>query len=231
MASTDKHYSNTLEAQLRSLLKTGDWDRVVRRIETMSNSESRTAGYLLGERLMPELGADDFWALACVLVSHNSKAYLVTVLKCAAVRGVDVECEGFARMCQTLRGNKIDVEKTLKLLLPILDKPQHIASLFTSLGVSDPHERLASLLGVSTEAASYSLLHTLKSLDHEKALLTRVVRFLMKRGDNKSYNLASMLKTYFGLNDVRGVFSREIEPYKLAKLAESYDAFRTMLNR
>ncbi|MCD7721865.1 MAG: hypothetical protein LUI09_06505 [Prevotellaceae bacterium] len=231
MASTDKHYHPALEARLRVLLAQRDWQGVTAYVDSLSNSQFRTAGYMLGEALMPSLPDSDFWQLASVLVRHNSKAFLVTMLKSAAARGLDVGSEGFASFCRLLIPNETDTHKALTRLLPLLRSPEEVQRLFAFLGVSDPQRMLRYLLPVATEAASFQLLLTLRFLDHDRGLLLRAVNYVMKRGGDLSFNLASLLKTYFGLDEVKGPFSRSVEPYELSRLAASYKAFCQALNR
>jgi hypothetical protein len=37
--------------------------------------------------------------------------------------------------------------------------------------------------------------------------------------------MASLLRLSFGLEEVRGTFSLSLEPYQLARIEQSYDAF------
>jgi hypothetical protein len=52
-----------------------------------------------------------------------------------------------------------------------------------------------------------------------------VAYFLMKRGDALSFNLASLMKEYFGLEEMKGTFSLRLKPFELARLETSYRAF------
>ncbi len=183
---------------------------------------------------MPPLPTADFWALARELYLYASKAFLVTVLKCSVLRGVETTSEGYISFLSTLRttGTGEDVRKTLLTLLPALGSPQDITALFDSLALRDAESRLPYLLRVPTDASSYVLLLTLRTLDHDRGLLVRTVNYVMKRGDDRSFNLASLLKTYFGLDEIGGTFSRPVAPYELSRLAEGgYEAFRQALNR
>jgi hypothetical protein len=47
----------------------------------------------------------------------------------------------------------------------------------------------------------------------------------MKRGDGLSFNLASLIKAYFGLDELKGTFSLRLKPYELARIESSYKAF------
>ena len=179
---------------------------------------------------MTELSDADFWALTQVLISYHPKAFLVTLLKSVGQRGMNVHSEAFAVFCHSLRGNELDVQKTLLQLLPLAHRPEAMEHLFHLLAVDDRERRIPYLIRTATLPAFYLLFHTLKYVEHDRSLLIRTVYFLMKRGDDASFNLASLLKAYFGLDEVHGTFSLRIEPYQLARLEGSFEAFATALN-
>ncbi len=232
MAPIDRHHSPALRARLRSLLLARDWGRVVSFLAALPSSQLRGAVGLVGEAMAEDLPDDgDFWALSAALVRHNSRAFLLTLLKSAVGRRRLVGSPGFEALCAQLRGNEVEVRKTLRLLLPLARRPEDVLGLFGCLGVDSPETRVACLLPVSTLPASYALLLTLRGLDHDRALLLRAARYLMKRGDDRSFNLASLLKTYFGLDELGGTFARGVAPYQLARVGGSYEAFCRALSR
>ena len=53
---------------------------------------------------------------------------------------------------------------------------------------------------------------------------------LMRRGDALGFNLASLLKAYYGLDALKGTFSLNIQPYQLARLSADYRAFCQAMN-
>ena len=54
--------------------------------------------------------------------------------------------------------------------------------------------------------------------------------FLMKNGDAMSFNLASLMKTYFALNELKGTFSLSLKPFELARIESSFEAFRNAMS-
>ena len=225
MSSTDKHYHPMVANRLRDFVTRRDWQGITSYLQTLSHAQYRTAGYMLGEMFMPELSDHDFWSLSQELVSSNSKAFLVTLLKSASKRRLDIESDSFISFCDSLRNNEIDRQKVLVHLLPLMNTPEEVLRLFDMMSVPDREKRIPYLLRMSTLPTSYVLFHTLKYVEHDRSLLIRTVYFLMKRGDDKSFNFASLLKSYFGLDEVKGTFSLRIEPYQLARLEGSYEAF------
>lgn len=99
------------------------------------------------------------------------------------------------------------------------------------MAVDDGEPRLPYLLRINTLPAGYALFRATKYVDHNRPLLLRLTYFLMKRGDALGFNLASLLRTTYGLDEVSGVFSLRIEPYQLARIENSYKAFCEAMRR
>ncbi len=229
---TDKHFNPALERRLAELIAKEDWGGVVAFMDTLSNAHFRTAGYILGETLMPRMEDEEkFWTLASTLVLSNRKAFLVTIMKSAARRVFAVESIAFAKLCEELSSNDIDVTKTLANLLPLMERPEGVERLLCLLHVDDPMQRIAHLLKVETMPSRYALFMALRKVDHNTELLRRTVQYLMKRGDNQSFNLASLVTSYFGLQGIQGTFARPLQPYELSRFDSSYEAFRKSMLR
>lgn len=225
----DKHYNPAIYAQLQKLAANEDWQGVVSYIGTLSNAQRRTAGYLLGERILPGLKEDEAWMLVQVLTKHDAKAFLVTMTKPLALRLADgslhLRSTGARAFLAQVRDNDIDRQKVASLLLPVLDQPDDIRWLLRHLDVEEGRDRLALLLRIPTKAASYALFCTLRYAEHDRPLLVRTAHFLIQRGDGLGFNLASLIRTYYGLDEVKGTFSLHVQPYQLARIESSFDAF------
>ena len=73
---------------------------------------------------------------------------------------------------------------------------------------------------------SYFLLfNSLHFIEHDTDRLIRIASYLIRLGDTLSFNLASLMKAYFGLVQVKGTFSLALEPYELSRIASSYGVF------
>lgn len=181
---------------------------------------------MLGEKYMPTLDESQFWELANILVDYNRKAFLVTVLhswlsrKSAALSSLVS-----ATFFQSLRGNTEDQKKTVQILLPTLTSVDEIEWLLSALQLSDPRTLIAFYLQNITLPSGFLLLKTLRQVEDDRALLIRTTYYLMKKGDGLSFNLASLIRSFFGLDEVKGTFSLIIQPYELARLSSDYDAY------
>ena len=204
-------------------------------LDGLSNALFRTAGYVLGERLMPLLAEPDAWEMAGILVEHDTKAFLVTLMK-AAREGLEQGRlhlrSGSARsFFQLVKHNAVDVQKTLQQLLPAISRPDDIVWLMKKLGVEDGEPRVGILLRTRTMAAGFVLLNTIRYVEHDRKYLIRVANYLIKQGDGIAFNLASFLCTYYGLEEVRGTFSLQLQPWQLARIENNYEAFCETMSR
>ncbi len=249
----DKHYNPVIFNRLQCLVEQRDWQGILVYLNWLTHAHFRTAGYILGERLLPMLGEADAWALVSILVAYDAKAFLVTMLKTVAERlksgTLHLRSHGARVFWEQLRaGNKVlsgiavplplteqaqesgtttdvNIQKALSRLLPAMTKYEDVQWLFRKFGVEEGEKRIPYLLRTPTQPVAYALFHTVKFVDHDRSLLIRIVHFLMKQNDGLSFNLASLLKTYYGLDEVKGTFSLRIEPYQLARIERSYSAF------
>ena len=227
--STDKHYNPAIYVQLQKLAVQQDWQGIVSYTDSLSHAMRRTAGYILGERIAPGLPEEEMWRLVQTLTGHDAKAYLVTMTKAIALRlangEVHLRSGGSRAFMAQVRGNAVDRQKVASLLLPVLDQPEDIRWLLRHLDVEEGRDRLALLLRIPTKAASYALFCTLRYAEHDRPLLVRTAHFLIQRGDGLGFNLASLIRTYYGLDEVKGTFSLHVQPYQLARIESSFDAF------
>ena len=203
---------------------------VVDYLGTLSNARFRTAGYLLGERTMQQCPVDVFWAMAQALVAYNSRAFLVTVLKSFLARrdeagDVGINDAGFHEFCCHFHGKSEDCRKVLLYMLPALDEPDDLRRIFALLGMDDQALWIPFLLKCHTLPCSFLLFNSLHFIEHDTDRLERIAYFLIKSGDSLSFNLASLIKTYFGLTHVKGTFSLNLKAYELARISTSYSVF------
>lgn len=199
-------------------------------LDSLSNAHFRTAGYILGETIMPGLDANAFWYLFTLLYNYNAKAFLVTGAKAASGRVGELRQPAAVALWQAFARNRIDATKALQVLLPVLDEDvETVRFLLNEMLGGDYEQQIAVLLRVQTPAAAYNLFLAMRHLELDRALLIRTTCFLIKKGDALSFNLASLFKEYFGLYEVKGTFSLSLKPFELARLETSYEAFRSKI--
>ena len=223
----DRHYSKTIEQHLLQPLKEADSDGLVRLLSSFSRSEQRTAGYMLGERLLLDCPAELYWQMTEALVCYDSKAYLITLMKTFLLRlsrgTASLSDVPFGRLAAGF--NEVERQKVALLLLPELEQPKQVEQLFQLLGLAKGREQLVYLIRVDTLPCLFLLLRSLRYVEHDRAEVLKVARQLMKRGSGSSFNLASIVKVAFGLDELSGTFSLRLQPYQIARLEQSYEAF------
>lgn len=223
----DRHYSKTIEQHLLQPLKDADSEGLVRLLSSFSRSEQRTAGYMLGERLLLDCPAELYWQMTEALVCYDSKAYLITLMKTFLLRlsrgTASLSDVPFGRLAAGF--NEVERQKVALLLLPELEQPKQVEQLFQLLGLAKGREQLVYLVRVDTLPCLFLLLRSLRYIEHDRAEVLKVARQLMKRGSGSSFNLASIVKVAFGLDELSGTFSLRLQPYQIARLEQSYEAF------
>ena len=243
----DQHYHPIVYARLRQLFDGGDWEALIAYLDSLSNAHFRTAGYLIGERLLMDVSAATFWEVAIRLILWQPKAFTVTMAKAASQRLVagtlSLSDAGFLKLAAALEGDShlLDRQKLLMQWIPVVVEPQTMEHLFDLFHVNEPRRRVDFLLRADSLTAAFVMLRTLRFEEHDRNYLTAVCRQLIHRAsmsngatghaDSLSFNLASLLRTYFDLPDLRGTFSLTLHPYELTRLDTDFDTFRRIVTK
>ena len=127
--------------------------------------------------------------------------------------------------------NHIDIKKFLTYTFPLIHEPDIIKQLLTLLHITEYKQQIDVLLPINTLAAQYTLFTTLKyaELNHEQ--LKHYALLLLKKGDDASYNLLSIIKLYFNIQDIPATFSLTILSHELSYIDSSYTAFCKVMKR
>ena len=182
---------------------------------------------MLGERLLPDAPTDVFWHMTEALVRYDSRALLITLMKTFLVRlargTASLDDAPFARLAASF--NEVERQKVALLLLPALGSPEQVEQLFSAMQIPKGREQMVYLVRVDTLPCLFLLLRSLRYIEHDREEVLQVARQLMKRGTGRSFNLASIMKVAFGLDELSGTFSLRLQPYQIARLEQSYEAF------
>ena len=114
--------------------------------------------------------------------------------------------------------------------LPSYADPADIECLLTLVGLTERREWIAHLVRVEGKAAAFVLLRALRCVEDDRELLLRVARFLLRRGDALSFNVASLMRLSFGLDELRGTFSLQLQPWQLDKMEQDWAYFSRQMN-
>ena len=161
------------------------------------------------------------------LVCYNSRAYLITLMKTFLVRlergTASLSDKPFAGLAASF--NDVERQKVVLLLLPAFGRPEQVEQLFRLIGIGKGREQMVYLIRIDTLPCLFLLLRSLRYIEHDRRELLQVAHQLMKRGTGSSFNLASIIKVAFGLEELTGTFSLRLQPYQVARLEQYYEAF------
>lgn len=229
--------NSVLEQRLSFFIENRHWNELISYLGMLSNADFRTSGTIMGERLLRGVEADLFYDVFQQLVNYNAKAFLVTLTKCLCVRLKNKTLTlnhprliAFATLVKDEERN-IDRVKFISLVLPVLMETEDIRFLFQIFGIEEPSEKLLYLMKCPTMPAAYVLFTLLKCMENDVTALEKCCHILKRRGDRLSFNLVSIIISYFGLTGVSGTFSLRLLPYELNYLDASYDTFCKVMMR
>lgn len=230
-------YSPAISNVLRQYAEARNWEGICRYLATLTHSQFRTASSILCDETLLLLRGSDFWECFLTVVPSSPKAFLTTFLK-AAVRLyedglIDIHDKSLAEYAGSvsLQENDIDEKKTMAALLPIVRTVEEINELFKIFGVESVHRKVAYLMPCNGIAAYYVLFQCFRRMDHAPELLSFHCNRLMAKGEDRAFNLVSIMKCYFDLPSVKGTFSLKLSSYELSRLDSSFDDFRKIICR
>lgn len=212
--------------QLMVLVRQGKAEALRDYLSSLRNANFRMASMVLAEADV-WTGCNAFWHFAAVLVAANNRAYLGTMLKAAVAIAAPLPTAEFAAACTT----DIDRKKVLEALLPSVCQPHEVLQLITDFPISAPGVIESILFRAGTSVCYFALFNLLKQYEDRPDYLRRYGIELIRKGDKRSFNLACVIKEYFGLRELPGTFSLSLQPYELSRLDTSYETFLTILNK
>lgn len=220
-----------LRQRLLRIVRQKDAEAFLEALASLSVSDFRSASSMMREGILGELEAEDFWTFFHTIVPTNPRAYLGTFLKAAATKYAygefPLSAKHIARFCTW--ASDIDKRKFAQAFLPIIKSPEEICVLMDGLALpSQAH--ISLLLPVATPQAAYALFQHLRRIEGESQTLRSVCIALMRRGDGQAFALASMLKSYFGIEDLPGTFSLHLEPFHFSGFSDNYETFRKLIS-
>lgn len=232
--SSIRRHNPALRSRLKFLVDKGDGEALLLALRNLTNSEARTAGALLADELFPEMATPQtFQDVFNVVVPTNARAYLGTFLKAAVKlysRGhldlTDERWKAFGAIASA-----IDCRKTLEALLPLASHNNEAAALLANFTDGTIFGYASAALRAGTIPAYYCMFRHLQQADADHDFLRNCCLQLLKRGRPRDFNMACILKTYFGLSNVPARFSLTLPVYKLSRLDLTLKSFEDILNQ
>lgn len=210
-------------------IKTADWEGMTAMLDRLPNSEFRRMETQLRERIMPALGNEEFWGAYLHLLMYRRQAFLTCILavKNLARDGqLDFSVDAALQTAEWLKTNAAEsVVKVVRMALPLMQSVEQINGLLDVFKIEKDADQVNVLLTQTTTQVYYVLFQKLKMMDDNRQLLRTALLTLMKKNDELSWGMASLVKAYFGLDDIKSTFALRIEPFELSYADKSYDNF------
>ena len=219
---------------IRTAIEAHDHEKLHSILRRLTNMEFKRTEQSVRESILPALPNDLFWESLLALVKFRRQAFIsgiMAVEKLAKKGTLDFECmeaQAFSEHLRTCCPDSID--KLVSMALPKMQTEVQTDELFHCFKVDNPRTRIALLLKSESPLAYYVLFKSLKHIPDQKDIVRKSCIYIMKRNNDMAFNMASILRTYFGIDDLKSQLSLRIEPYELNLIDRSYETFLDFLN-
>ncbi len=211
-----------------------DWNGLIRYLSQLSNMDFRRAEKIVRESILPSLEPSVYWIAMRELVLFRKAAFVTGVEAIASLAQRDDFSlhSGEARLFADAVRQQLPevVTKIVNITLPLLKQESEIEQLFALFSIDSERDRLAYLIKVESPLAYYMVFKTLKVMPDNQELGRKCCIYIMKRNTDISFNMASILRAYFDLADIKSQLSLKIDTYELNYIDRNYDTFLHVLN-
>lgn len=211
-----------------------DWDGLANHLSRLSNMDFRKTEKVIRESVLPELDAPAYWTAMLHLIIYKKAAFLTGILVVGELLKKDaaaLQCQEATDFALFVRKEHPDaLRKLANMALPLLTSEQQIDDLFRLFDIHDELLRVATLLKAPSPLTYFALFKTLKMIPDNDDLVRKCCIHIMKAGNDMAFNMVSILKAYFGTENVKSQLSLNIDTYELNYLDRNYDTFLHILN-
>ena len=217
----------TISERIGMIIDTGNWSQLPEYLSRMSNSEFRKAQQVVRENVLPTLDNSHFWEAYKHFVAYRPQAFLsgiVAIKHLVSSSTLDFDNPHVGDLANSL--TSVQKGKILSMALPYLNSDSQITGMFRALDYNSPESQALILANHTTTLAYYVLFKTLRNAPDNHQLCIDICRHLMKKHDDLSFNMASLLREFFGLNEIKSQLSLNIEHYELSFIDASFQRFK-----
>ena len=212
---------------------TRDWEGLDRMLRSLSNMEFRRMERVMREEVLTTLENGLFWETLLHIITYKRAAFLsgaTAVGHLAADGSLDFGTEAVKELYGHLKVTAPDaLVKVCNMMMPLMRTEEQVMELWNAFHIENEVTRLAMLLKVNSLLSYYLIFKTLKLIE-DKEVAKRCCMALIKRQDDRAFNAVSLIKAYFGLDDLPARFSLTIEQYELSHIDRDYETFEHVLN-
>ena len=220
----------TLSEKIGYVIGKKSWSRLPVLLNSLTNSELRRAEVLVREDLLDSLSNDDFWECYLHFVMFRPQGFLpciINIRRYSEDGSLSFDNDSVRTLNEQL--SSANKGKLCGMALPHLHDISHIDKLLDAFGFTTPSSRVSLLARVSTPQSYYMLFQALHDMDDNHDLCLKCCRFIMQKHDDLSFNMASILREYFGLHEIQSQLSLSVAHYELSYIASSFENFRYVL--
>lgn len=223
---------NTKE-RVMQFINARDWQGMKRMLSSLSNTEFRRMESAIRTSVLPELDNGLFWETLLHLIIFKRAAFITgaTAIGHLVENGsLSFENDAVKAIYSHLKDTAPDsLTKMVNMMMPIVVGEEQVNSMFANFHIDDEMTRLKILLKVESPMSYYVLFKTLKMMD-DKSVARRCALIIIKRNNDMAFNAASLIKTYWDIDDMPARFSLHIEPYELNHIDQNYNNFVNILH-
>lgn len=229
---TDKN----LAERARGLMDSEDTESLRVFIGNLSCRDFRKFCSLISEcKIIPYEKEEIFWRYFCFLCSLNPKAFLITCLKAAKklygdgdISFVSTELEKYAE--EVVNSERtVDKRKFLLFVMPFLKTSEEICYLWRIFSVDEPKERIRYLVAADSITSYYCIFVETGKCADDVSYINRVCNVLIQKDRALAYNLVSIIRSFYGIEDTKFRLSLRLEPYQMSYIERSENNFRKIL--
>lgn len=216
-------------SMVSALIMNGDWEGLNSLLNRLTNSEFRKAEAMIRTQVLPSLTNNQFWDAYLHLIIYKRQAFLSGILAIGRLARHDelsLDYDSAHQTAQWLCHNAPDSTiKLLRMAIPLLLNHRQIDEFLSVFHEDNTLAVLQVLMTEDTHHAYYAMFNLLKHHADDHELVKQTCLGLIKKNTDLSFNMASIVRSYFGINDIRSTFSLQIEPFELNYIDKSYDNF------
>ncbi len=216
-----------------SLISRQDWDGLYEAFGKMSNSEFRRIETQIREHVLPTLQNDTFWDAYLHLIMFRKQSFLSGILAISHLirtKNIQFQCDEARKVACWLKENSPEsIIKVLRMAVPLLDTYEMTEELFTTFKTDSLLQGASILVAENSSHAYYVLFNMLKAHADDHESIKQVCLGLIRKNTDLSFNMASILRCYFDIKDIKSTFSLDIQPYELSYIDKSYENFNHVL--
>ena len=100
-------------------------------------------------------------------------------------------------------------------------EPAEVQDLLQLFGPEESEMTASLLIKFDTKATYYALFQEIRKADGNIDFLRDITLRLMHKGTQRSFRMAAIMQAYFGVNDLPGQLSLQLQPFELSLLEKS----------